>query len=341
MAHTAPLPQPQVAPASTALAALLMASSPAGAPLPDDALRAHGLSTQLAHSRDEVLDLLRGMPGIALLVLELSQPGAMELAEAAMRMRDETLALEIILVADAITPAEAARAMRSHVTDLLPCRCDARTATAAAEHALRRAAARRAQAAHARASQIEIAFLRQNLAEASDRLARLAPTLPAPANPAPTLPGSLAGLLRIGARPEQPDAIHPIDLPQMLEELLPRHAERLRDVLLDRSGLAPMRVAAHPAAIAQALEHVLDMLGALAIAGQVLALRVSRAPDGQPGWVALEFRLSGAAGRAGAMPPAPLLRLSLARRLLEQEGGHLDEPAAAGRDLLLRISFDV
>ncbi|RVT95877.1 hypothetical protein EOD42_12105 [Rhodovarius crocodyli] len=125
-----------------------------------------GLAPAITEARDarDVLDHLRRSTDTGLLILALDHPGAIELAESAMRMRDDSAALEVILLADGIAPDIAARAMRCRVADLLPARPSTRELERAVPQALRRATARRALAAHLRASQLEIARLRQTLA---------------------------------------------------------------------------------------------------------------------------------------------------------------------------------
>jgi DNA-binding NtrC family response regulator len=130
------------------------------------ALRLPAFPVAVTAARDarDVLDRLRISTDTGLLILSLDQPGAIELAESVMRMRDDSAALEVILLADSICADIAARAMRCRVADMLPARPSARELERAVPHALRRATARRAQAAHLRACQMEIARLRQTLA---------------------------------------------------------------------------------------------------------------------------------------------------------------------------------
>ena len=128
-------------------------------------LRLPGVPSTVTLARDarDVLDRLRASTDTGLLILALDQPGAIDLAESAMRMRDDGAALEVILLADTIAPDIAARAMRCRVADMLPSRPTSRELERAVPQALRRATARRAHAAHLRASQVEIARLRQTL----------------------------------------------------------------------------------------------------------------------------------------------------------------------------------
>lgn len=328
-----------------------------------EALDRKGLPVLTANSAEAALGVLKGRPDIGALVSDIRMPGmdGLALAEAALAGRAETAALEVVLVTGYITPGHTLAASRLGAYGVLLKPTRASDISRLAAEALDRAAQRRLKArlparpdpladlappaatrSPTQAAEALLHTLTQRLTESGTALEATARELRAPlaalleAGPRDTeakrethrLLGLIDELLEVAAL--EAGSLQPSLAPVSAHGLLSAVATRLGAHGIRTSRRITLQPDADPAFLLDT-PHLVRAIGLLAdralrgTGGEAKAELSVDAGAGQAR-IDLTIRTGTATAPLAADEPAPeqLLPVSIARRMLAQQGGRLD-----------------
>lgn len=325
-----------------------------------EALDRKGLPVLTANSAEAALGVLKGRPDIGALVSDIRMPGmdGLELAEAVLAGRAETEALEVVLVTGYITPGHTLAASRLGAYGVLLKPTRAADISRLAAEALDRAAQRRLKArlparpdpladplappaatrSPTQAAEALLHTLTQRLTESGAALEATARDLRAP----------LAALLEAGPRDtaakrethrllgliDELLEVAALEAGSLQPSLAPVSAHGLLSAVATRLGAHGIRTArritlqpdADPAFLLDTtrLVRAIGLLADRALRGAGGEAKAELSVDAGAGQARIDLTIRTGVPIVDEPAPEQLLPVSIARRMLAQQGGRLD-----------------